>query len=95
MQISANKVVTLKYKLSNHSTGEQIEETNETNPLVFLYGVGSLIPEFEDNLADKTVGDAFDFHIAAANASSAFAFSIGRLLPSTAFPVFTLIYPPA
>ena len=68
MQISANKVVTLKYTLSNHSTGEQIEETNETNPLVFLYGVGSLIPEFEQNLADKTTGDAFDFHIIAVNA---------------------------
>jgi FKBP-type peptidyl-prolyl cis-trans isomerase SlyD len=68
MQISANKVVTLKYKLSNHSTGEQIEETNETNPLVFLYGVGGLIPEFEENLADKPAGDVFDFHIIAANA---------------------------
>jgi FKBP-type peptidyl-prolyl cis-trans isomerase SlyD len=68
MQISANKVVTLKYTLSNHSTGEQIEETNETNPVVFLHGVGSLIPEFEENLVDKTVGDTFDFHIIAANA---------------------------
>jgi FKBP-type peptidyl-prolyl cis-trans isomerase SlyD len=68
MQISANKVVTLKYTLSNHSTGEQIEETNETNPLVFLYGVGGLIPEFEQNLAAKTAGDAFDFHIIAVNA---------------------------
>ena len=68
MQISTNKVVSLKYKLSNAQNQEQIEETNETNPLVFLYGVGSLIPDFEDNLSGKIVGDSFDFKIEAANA---------------------------
>lgn len=68
MQIATNKVVSLKYKLSNAQTGEQIEETNETNPLVFLYGVGSLIPDFEYNLSEKSVGDTFDFHIIASNA---------------------------
>ena len=55
MQITSNKVVSLKYKLSNHHSGEKIEETNEENPLVFLYGVGGLIPEFEENLADKKI----------------------------------------
>jgi FKBP-type peptidyl-prolyl cis-trans isomerase SlyD len=68
MQITSNKVVSLKYKLSNHQSGEKIEETNEENPLVFLYGVGGLIPEFEENLADKKIGDTFDFHIIASNA---------------------------
>ncbi len=68
MQITSNKVVSLKYKLSNHQSGEKIEETNEQNPLVFLYGVGGLIPEFEDNLAGKKTGDSFDFHILASNA---------------------------
>jgi FKBP-type peptidyl-prolyl cis-trans isomerase SlyD len=68
MQISTNKVVSLKYKLSNALSQEQIEETNETNPLVFLYGVGSMIPDFEDNLSGKVTGDTFDFKIEAANA---------------------------
>jgi FKBP-type peptidyl-prolyl cis-trans isomerase SlyD len=68
MQITTNKVVSLKYKLSNHQSGEKIEETNEENPLVFLYGVGGLIPEFEENLADKKIGDTFDFHIISSNA---------------------------
>ena len=68
MQIAANTVVSLMYKLTNHQTGEQIEITDETNPLVFLYGVGSLIPDFEANLSGKTTGDAFDFAIHAANA---------------------------
>ncbi|MBM3185813.1 MAG: hypothetical protein FJZ67_05900 [Bacteroidetes bacterium] len=51
MQISTNKVVSLKYKLFNAQNHEQIEETNETNPLVFLYGVGTMLPDFEDNLS--------------------------------------------
>jgi len=68
MNVSANRVVTLTYKLTNHVTGETIEETNETNPLVFLYGVGSMIPDFEANLSGLNAGSAFDFSIAAAQA---------------------------
>ncbi len=68
MTIDTNSVVTLNYKLSNHKTGEKIEETTSENPMVFLYGVGSLIPEFEENLHGKQTGDAFDFSIAASNA---------------------------
>ena len=54
MTISQNKVVTLTYKLSDHTTGETIEETTPENALTFLYGVGGMIPEFEEKLADKT-----------------------------------------
>lgn len=68
MTIDINSVVSLNYKLSNHTTGEKIEETTTENPMVFLYGVGQLMPEFEDNLHGKKVGDAFDFSIVADNA---------------------------
>ena len=50
MKIEDNKVVSLTYKLSNHKTGEIIEETTTENPMVFLYGVGSMIPEFEASI---------------------------------------------
>lgn len=63
MKIEQNKVVTLSYKLTNHKTGETIEETNDQNPLVFLYGVGSMIPDFEQNLSGKQIGDSFNFSI--------------------------------
>lgn len=68
MQIAKDSVVSLKYKLSNHKTGDQIEITDESNPLVFLFGHGSLIPEFEQNLEGKKQGDAFSFAIEAHNA---------------------------
>ena len=68
MTIEINSVVSLNYKLSNHKTGEKIEETTSDNPMVFLYGVGALIPEFEENLFGKQTGDKFEFSIVAENA---------------------------
>lgn len=68
MTIKENTVVSLTYKLSNHTTGETIEETTVTNPMVFLYGVGGIIPQFEENIFGKQVGDEFDFSIEAAMA---------------------------
>lgn len=68
MQISHQKVVTLTYKLTDHSTKEHIEETSPENALTFLYGVGGMIPEFEEKLTGKSAGEHFDFHILAANA---------------------------
>lgn len=68
MKIGSNMVVSLTYKLTNHKTGEKIEETTTENPMLFLYGVGSIIPEFEENLDGKVVGDAFKFSIDSENA---------------------------
>lgn len=68
MKIQDHVVVSLNYKLSNHTTGEKIEETTQENPMVFLYGVGGIIPEFEMNIKDKQAGDLFDFSIKAENA---------------------------
>ncbi|MCB0553708.1 MAG: FKBP-type peptidyl-prolyl cis-trans isomerase [Phaeodactylibacter sp.] len=64
MTISNNKVVTLHYKLQEgDATGELVEETFGSDPLVFLYGVGQMIPEFESQLSGKKAGDAFSFGI--------------------------------
>jgi FKBP-type peptidyl-prolyl cis-trans isomerase SlyD len=68
MTIQDLTVVSLNYKLSNHKTGEQIEETTAENPMVFLFGVGGLIPEFEDNIRGKQAGELFDFSILSENA---------------------------
>ena len=68
MQITNNSVVSLNYKLSNHQTGEKIEETSVESPLVFLYGVQSMIPEFEQKIEGKSMGDKVSFSISAENA---------------------------
>ncbi len=64
MTIDKNKVVTLHYKLQQDSAeGDLIEETKGKDPLVFLYGVGQMIPEFEAQLEGKEEGEEFAFGI--------------------------------
>ncbi len=68
MIIDANKVVSLQYSLSvinDDSTETFMEKTNEENPLVFISGIGNLLPEFEKNLWGKVAGDSFDFSLSA------------------------------
>ena len=64
MIIENNKVVTLSYELRLKSeTGEVAEKTDGTNPFVFLYGHGNLLPTFEANLSGKKVGENFSFSL--------------------------------
>ena len=69
MVIETNKVVSVHYTLTEGTAeGELVESTNGGEPLVFIFGAGMMIPDFEQNLAGKNVGDKFAFGIAAANA---------------------------
>lgn len=69
MVIADNKVVLVHYTLTEGSpTGEAIESTFGGEPLGFIFGVGSMIPEFERNLEGKMAGDDFSFGIKAADA---------------------------
>lgn len=65
MKISPNKVVTITYELQTDEADQRVvvEVADESNPLVFLYGVGSMIPRFEEELAGLTIGDDFTFSI--------------------------------
>lgn len=61
-----NNVISVDYKLYKDSEkGEMIESTEGQQPLVFLEGMGQMIPEFEKNVADLKVGDEFSFGIVA------------------------------
>jgi len=62
MQITKNKVVSLSYVLKrDNANGEIIEETRSGDPLVFLYGIGQMLPKFEEHLNSLTAGDGFEF----------------------------------
>jgi FKBP-type peptidyl-prolyl cis-trans isomerase SlyD len=71
MQIGQQKVVSVTYSLQSSLNGvdfELVEETGTEFPLVFLFGSGQLIPDFENNLSGKVSGDEFSFVIASENA---------------------------
>ncbi len=66
MTIENNHVVSVKYIL--HTIEEDgskvlVEETTTENPLTFLYGVGMMIPKFEQNILGLKAGDKADFTI--------------------------------
>ena len=64
-----NKVISVNYNLHKDTAeGEMIESTEGKDPLVFLSGVGQMIPDFEANVVDLKVGDTFSFGIEAAKA---------------------------
>lgn len=85
MQITQNTVVSLNYKLSNHQTGEKIEETPVERPLVFLYGIESMIPEFEQKIAGKAKGDKVSFSITAENAYGTYQEEQIAMIPANIF----------
>ena len=67
--IAQNMVVSLNYRLTkNNAEGELIEETYNSQPLTFIYGMGMMIPKFEEELKGKKDGDKFSFGIVAADA---------------------------
>ncbi|MBC7776343.1 MAG: FKBP-type peptidyl-prolyl cis-trans isomerase [Phycisphaerae bacterium] len=69
MTIEQNKVVAVHYTLNEGTAdGQLVESTNGGEPLAFIFGVGSMIPAFEANLAGLTIGDTFAFGIPAAQA---------------------------
>ena len=52
MTIKPNSVVALTYELHTTENGEKVfvEKATEENPLVFLYGLGMMLPKFEEYL---------------------------------------------
>ncbi len=64
MIIDKSRVVSLIYELRvDDSEGEIIESLNVDKPLTFIYGTGSLLPKFEDNIKGLKVGDNFRFDL--------------------------------
>ena len=59
MTIQDEKVVSLTYTLT--VDGEVKDQATEENPLEFIFGLGYLLPKFEEYINGKSVGDTFEF----------------------------------
>lgn len=69
MKVGKDMVVTLTYELrQNDENGELIQKVDEDRPFIHLFGAGSLIPAFEENLAGLSAGDEFGFFLDSENA---------------------------
>jgi len=67
MKITANKSVSAEYELyvDGEVEGEleMMEKATAEQPLSFIYGVGMMLPKFEENIFGLAAGDTFDFVI--------------------------------
>lgn len=66
MKITNNTVVNAEYELYvDGDNGEQelMEKATSEQPLNFIFGVGMMLPKFEQNLSGMEAGDSFDFTI--------------------------------
>jgi FKBP-type peptidyl-prolyl cis-trans isomerase SlyD len=69
MKIDNNKVVTLICELrENDKNGKVIDSYSKEEPLKFLAGSLNIIEAFEEKIMGKTIGDSFDFVLAAEDA---------------------------
>jgi len=69
MIVSNDRVISIIYELRiDKADGKIIESLKNDAPLTFIYGTGSLLPKFEDNLAGLGIGDNFSFSLSAADA---------------------------
>jgi len=87
MTIQPNSVVALTYKLHtvNNGSKEFVEEADQANPLVFLSGVGMMLPKFEENIQGLEKGDKIDFELQAADAYGDIDESAVAQLPADMF----------
>lgn len=64
MKVGKDKVVTLTYELRfDNEKGDVIQKVDKDRPFVHLFGIGTLLPSFEENLSGLTAGDDFGFHL--------------------------------
>lgn len=84
--MSNPKVFSLNYTLrSGHADGEIIESVDDNRSEDFLFGVGGLLPVFEQQINPLQAGDTFEFVVPAAEAYGVFEEESVIDLPKSAF----------
>ncbi|MCK5725653.1 MAG: peptidylprolyl isomerase [Thiotrichaceae bacterium] len=67
MKIDTHKAITLSYTLKDND-GTLLDSADKSEPFIFIYGTGNVIPGLENALKGKEKGDTFKVHLAAADA---------------------------
>lgn len=66
MKITKHTVPSVSYTLKVE--GDVVDQADNTNPLVYLAGVGMMIPGFEKELEGMKAGDTFEFGLTSEDA---------------------------
>ena len=84
MQITDKLAVSIHYILTNTS-GEQLDNSRDEDPMVYLHGFGQIIPGLESALSGKIVGDKFVVTVPAADAYGERRDDMLQVVPMTMF----------
>lgn len=64
MKVENNNVVAVSYELRlNSKDSEIVDAANENHALQFIYGTGTMLEKFEENLNGLSENDAFEFQL--------------------------------
>jgi len=91
MKVSTNKFVSASYDLmvggEEGKEQELMEKATAEKPLSFIFGTGMMLESFEHNLAGLSIGDSFDFTLAAEEAYGEYADEQIVEIPRSVFEV--------
>lgn len=84
MKITQHSAVTIHYRLSD-AEGRLLEDSFESEPMVYLHGTENLIPGLEAALDGKAKGDKLDVTISANEAYGEYHDGLRQAVPLEAF----------
>ena len=89
MKISKNKFVSVTYDLNvgEDNDIELMESATEEQPLQFIFGTGTMLPAFEENIKELEAGSKFQFTLTPENAYGEFIEENVVELPKNIFEV--------
>jgi len=85
MNIQDNAFVAIDYKLTLDS-GEVVDESEQGEPLGFLFGCGQLIPGLERQMTGMGVGDRAELTVEAEEGYGPYRDELVRPVPKESFP---------
>lgn len=62
MRIESNAFVTLDFEIFDENN-KQLDSSQKSGPINYIHGLNGLIPEFEEVLAGKDLGEHFSFEL--------------------------------
>lgn len=84
MQIAKNTVVSIHYTLRDDQ-GNVLDSSEGKDPLLYIQGIGNLIPGMEEGLEGKLKGDKLDIKVAPEKGYGTRNDSLIQKVPRTAF----------
>ena len=89
MKITKNKFVSVTYDLyvGNDDERELMESVTQKRPLPFIFGTGSMLPAFEENIKNLEKDNTFDFYLTPDQAYGEFVEEYMLELPKTMFEI--------